>query len=105
MKIPPFTEKLWILLIPYLSFILAGATKYFSPKRRAEEMKASSHFRFCLGKCAGEFELMGQEFPQVFLGLQKFAKYYMCISHLFHLITLTLQKMDESFGRITERKS
>ena len=77
--------NLWILLIPYLSFILTGATKCFSPKGRAEEMKASSHFRFCLGKCAAEFEFMGQEFPDVFLGLQKFAKYYIYVFSVYSI--------------------
>ena len=72
-------------------------------KRRKKERKASSHFRFC--KCPGEF--IAQEFPELFLGLQKlakyvvsggdwpvsstnYAKYYICISRLF--LTLALQK-------------
>ena len=45
-----------------------------------KERKASSHFRFRFGRCAGEF--IAQEFPELFLGLQKFAKYYICLSRL-----------------------
>ena len=66
MKIPPFTEKLWILLIPYLSFILAGATKYFSPKRRAEEMKALSHFRFFFGQMSWKVRIHGARISRSF---------------------------------------
>ena len=81
MKIPTFETICRFFVTPILKSYFNYKRKYFVPKRRTKEWKPSSHFRFRLGKCAAEFK--AQEFPEVFLGLRKFAKYYICISRLF----------------------
>lgn len=76
--------------IPKFYFSWSNKILFSQTESRGDESIVSFSFFFFLGKCAGKFEFMGQEFPEVFLGLQKFAKYYMCISCLFHLLTSTL---------------
>ena len=79
----------------FVDFIDPGPSLYFIHQKEQKRKKNSSHFRFRFGKQVAEFT--AQEFPELFCCLQKFAKYYIWISRLFHLLTFAFYKMDEYF--------